>query len=165
MIKFHSSLIILTSLFFGACGSDHDGHGHSPDSGTHVHSALNGGMLVEVGEHGAGYNLELCLHEEGFLQIYVLDAHAEGFVRIAQPTIEVIIPDANGTQKTLVCDAMADPVTGETVGDSALFTSIKRIGDQLPLKGMIPSIQILSQSYENISFEFNGNSAAPEDDH
>ena len=122
-------------------------------------------MLVEVGEHGSGYNLELCLHEEGFLQIYVLDAHAEGFVRIAQPTIEVIIPDANGTQKTLVCDAMADPVTGETVGDSALFTSIKRIGDQLPLKGMIPSIQILSQSYENISFEFNGNSAAPEDDH
>ena len=165
MIKFHSFLISLISLLLGACGSDHDGHGHSPDSGTHVHSALNGGMLVEVGEHGAGYNLELCLHEEGFLQIYVLDAHAEGFVRIAQPTIEVIIPDANGTQKTLVCDAMADPVTGETVGDSALFTSIKRIGDQLPLKGMIPSIQILSQSYENISFEFNGNSAASEDDH
>ena len=165
MIKFHSFLIILTSLFFGACGSDHDGHGHSPSSGTHVHSALNGGMLVEVGEHGSGYDLELCLHDEGFLQIYVLDAHAEGFVRIAQPTIEVIIPDANGTQQTLVCDAMADPVTGETVGDSALFTSIKRIDDQLPLKGMIPSIQILSQSYENISFEFNGNSASPEDHH
>ena len=165
MTRFHSFLIALTSLLLGACGSDHGGHGHSPDSGTHVHSALNGGMLVEVGAHGAGYNLELCLHDEGFLQIYVLDAHAEGFVRIAQPTIEVIIPDANGTQQTLVCDAMADPVTGETVGDSALFTSVKRIGDQLPLKGMIPSIQILSQSYENISFEFNGNSAAPEDDH
>ena len=122
-------------------------------------------MLVEVGEHGSGYNLELCLHQEGFLQIYVLDAHAENFVRIAQPTIEVLIPDANGTQKPLVCDAMADPVTGETVGDSALFTSIKRIDDQLPLKGMIPSIQILTKTYENISFEFNGNSAAPENDH
>ena len=122
-------------------------------------------MLVELGEHGSGYQLELFLHEQGFLQIYVWDTHVANLVRIESEKIEVLIPDANGTQKTLVCDAISDPITGETVGDTALFTSIQRISDQLPLKGVIPSIQILSQTYENVSFEFPGNSAEHEDDH
>ena len=43
------------------------------------HPAPHGGQLVELGEHGSGFNLELVLHEQGFLQIYVLDAHVTGF--------------------------------------------------------------------------------------
>ena len=43
------------------------------------HAAPHGGQLVELGEHGSGFNLELVLHEDGFLQIYVLDAHVDRF--------------------------------------------------------------------------------------
>ena len=63
----------LNLLVFG-CGGDSKKSG---SVGEHVHVAPHGGQLVEVGEHGSGYNLELVLHPDGFLQIYVLDAHAE----------------------------------------------------------------------------------------
>jgi hypothetical protein len=165
MIKRFIPYILLLPLFFVACGHDHDEHSDPTDSGGHAHAPPHGGMLVELGEHGSGYNLELFLHEQGFLQIYVWDAHVDNLVRIAPEKIEVLIPDANGSQKILVCDAIADPITGESVGDTALFTSIQRINDQLPLKGVIPSIQVLSKTYENVSFEFPGNSADHEDDH
>jgi len=166
MIKHFIPYILFLPLFLASCGHDHDEHaGDGNTSKEHAHPPPHGGMLVELGEHGSGYNLELFLHEQGFLQIYVWDAHVENLVRIAPEKIEVLIPDANGTQKTLVCDAISDPITGETVGNTALFTSIKRIGDQLPLKGMIPSLQVLGQTYENVSFEFPGNSADHEDDH
>jgi hypothetical protein len=164
MIKHFIPLILCFPLFFIACEQDHDEHDSSPTPGGHGHSAPHGGMLVELGEHGSGFNLELLLHEQGYLEIYVWDAHVANLVRIAPEKIEVLIPDDNGTQKTLVCDAMSDPITGETVGNTALFTSTEKIGDQLPLKGVIPSIQVLSQTYENISFEFPGNSGEHEDD-
>ena len=159
--------ILCFSLFFVSCEHEHDHNEHNSSGGSapHVHEAPHGGMLVELGEHGSGYNLELFLHEQGFLQIYVWDAHVDNLVRIESEKIEVLIPDANGTQKTLVCDAIADPITGESVGNTALFTSIQRINDQLPLKGVIPSIQVLSKTYENVSFEFPGNSEKHEDDH
>ena len=154
-------LIFVLSLALGSCENDH----HGPDGGLHVHVAPHGGMLLELGEHGSGHNLELFLHDQGFLQVYVLDAHAEEFVRIEQPTIEILATDANGSSKTFVCDAIADPITGESVGDSSLFTSTERISDRLPLKGTIPSLVILGKFYENVSFEFKGNPPGHEDEH
>ena len=166
MIKHFIPYVLLLPLFFVSCEHDHKEHaGDGNTTKEHAHPPPHGGMLVELGEHGSGYNLELFLHDEGFLQIYVWDAHVDNLVRIETEKIEVLIPDANGAQKTLVCDAIADPVTGESVGDTALFTSIQRINDQLPLKGVIPSIQVLSKTYENVSFEFPGNSGKHEDDH
>ena len=41
-----------------------------------------GGELIPLGEHGSGYNLEVLIDESDRLSIYILDAHAEGFVRI-----------------------------------------------------------------------------------
>ena len=68
----------------------------SPDSalptsapGGHIHVALHGGVLVEVGDHA--YNLELVRDSDaGKLTVYVLDGHAENFVRIAVPSFELI---------------------------------------------------------------------------
>ena len=166
MIKHFIPFILFLPLFFVACEHDHKEHvGDGNNTKEHAHPPPHGGMLVELGEHGSGYQLELFLHEQGFLQIYVWDTHVKNLVRIAPEKIEVLIPDANGTQKTLICEAISDPITGETIGSTALFTSTERIGDQLPLKGVIPSIQILSQTYENVSFEFPGNSVEHEDDH
>ena len=54
-----------------------------------------GGELIPVDEHGCGYNLELLIDESDHLSIYILDAHAEGFVRISQATLEVSIKENN----------------------------------------------------------------------
>jgi hypothetical protein len=51
------------------------------------------------------------------------------------------------------------------VGNTSLFASTEKIADQLPLNGVIPIIKVIGKTYENIPFEFNGNSVVHDDDH
>ena len=163
-MKLFPATILCFALSLGSCAQDHDGHGHS-ESDAHYHAPPHGGILIELGEHGSGYNLELFLEDQGFLQIFVWDAHVDNLVRIEQANVDLLIPEDNGTQKTIVCAAVADAATGETVGDTSLFASSEPMADQLPLKGVIPSIKVIGKTYENIPFEFNGNSVVHDDDH
>ena len=163
-MKLFPATILCFALSLGSCAQDHDGQGHS-ESDAHYHAPPHGGVLIELGEHGSGYNLELFLEDQGFLQIFVWDAHVDNLVRIEQANVDLLIPEDNGTQKTIVCAAVADAATGETVGDTSLFASSEPMADQLPLKGVIPSIKVIGKTYENIPFEFNGNSVVHDDDH
>jgi hypothetical protein len=120
----------------------------SPDSalptsppGSHIHVPLHGGVLVEVGDHA--YNLELVRDgETGKLTVYVLDGHAENFVRIAVPSFE-LIAITGGERRPLTLRAVANPATGETVGDTSQFEAqadwLKRT-TQFP--GEVPVIDI-----------------------
>ena len=85
----------------------------------HVHVAPHGGTLIEIGDHA--YNLELVRdNTAGKLTAYVLDGHAENFVRIAAPTLELVaMPGGKFTPLTL--KAVANPGTGETVGNTSQF--------------------------------------------
>lgn len=161
-MKITSSLILLFSLGITGCGDNQHTHGSHAESGHHQHVAPHGGTLLEVGPHGSGFNLELVLQSDGFLQIYVLDAHAENFVRIAAETIEVEVLDLNQSSSKIFCKAVADPGTGETVGDSSLFASTETITGFLPLKAKIQTLPIKKQVYENIVFELPGNSTQTE---
>jgi hypothetical protein len=148
--------LIASSLFFFSCGEDQHKGGH----GAHNHPAPHGGQLVELGVHGSGFNLELVLHEQGFLQIYVFDAHVQNFVRISANSIDIEITDQNGTSRILTCEPIEDPITGETVGNTSLFTSTERINEILPLKGVIKKIDIMEFPYENVEINFSGNEQA-----
>lgn len=147
---------IASSLLFLSCGEEKHEGGHS----AHDHPAPHGGQLVELGEHGSGFNLELVLHEQGFLQIYVLDAHVQNFVRISANSIDIEITDQNGTEKIITCEPVEDPITGETVGNTSLFTSTERINKFLPLKGIINKIDIMEFPYENVEINFSGKAQA-----
>jgi len=163
-MKLFPATILCFALSLGSCGQDHDGHGHS-ESGAHYHAPPHGGVLIELGEHGSGYNLELFLEDQGFLQIFVWDAHVDNLVRIEQENIDLLIPEGNGTQKTIVCTAVADAATGEKVGNTSLFASTEKVADQLPLEGVIPTIKVIGKTYENIPFKFNSNSVVHDNDH
>ena len=145
--------LTVSLLFFFSCGEEQQEEIHS----AHNHPAPNGGQLVELGEHGSGFNLELVLHEQGFLQIYVLDAHVQNFVRISANSIDIEITDQNGTARIITCEPIEDPITGETVGNTSLFTSTERINEILPLQGVINKIDIMEFSYENVEINFSGN--------
>ena len=152
-MKCYTQLILCVFvLIFISCSenktSDHSGH--------HVHVAPHGGELIELGEHGSGFNLELVLHEQGFLQIYVFDAHVENFVRISANSIELEIPGENNSSKTIICEPIEDPVTGETIGNTSLFTSTTRVLYDLPLQGTIRKLDIMEFTYENIEVNFSG---------
>jgi hypothetical protein len=148
--------ILLCFSFFAIWGCSGDDPSSSHGS-VHVHQAPRGGVLLELGPHGSGHNLELLENPEGKLEIYVLDAHAENHIRISQPFLELSLIDANRSANPLVLQAIADAATGETVGNTALFRSEPSITDLLPLRGKILSIAIGSKTYTAQTFEFSGN--------
>ena len=63
----------------------------------HVQQTLRGGVLYELGKHGSGHNFELVTNEKGQLELFVLDAHAENYVRISQKQIDLQIIDSNNS--------------------------------------------------------------------
>ena len=110
------------ALLATACSKSElpDRHQKSATSTPHVHSAPHDGTLVEIGDHA--YQLELVRDATaGTLTAYVLDGHAENFVRIAAPSFPLIaMPGGRYTPLTL--RAVANPSTGETIGDTSQFT-------------------------------------------
>jgi hypothetical protein len=143
---FSTALLIL----FG-CSTDP----HSSDHGSaHIHQPLRGGVLMELGKHGSGYNLEILQNTNDHLEIFILDAHAENYVRISQPSIELTLTDSN---QTMSLGAVADPATGETVGNSSLFRTESNISKNIPLVGTLRSLQIGSKTYTDQPLKFSGN--------
>src|SRR5690349_10658250 len=112
---FAFTFAFLLTLTLAGC-SKHESHG---GGGGHVHRAPHGGTLVELGEHT--YNLELVRDADaGKLTAYVLDGHAENFIRIPAASFE-LVAFAGGERKTLTLRAVANSATGETVGNTSQF--------------------------------------------
>jgi hypothetical protein len=149
------TFIILSSIiltFNWGCSDDREKGGNS--GGGHVHQAMRGGILMELGPHGSGHNLELLENNKGEFEIFILDAHADNYVRIKQSTIELNLADNNST---LTLNAVADPATGEKVGDSSLFRSSQSVKNLLPMKAEIVDLKIGSSNYSNTPLSFSGN--------
>jgi hypothetical protein len=124
-------------------------HDHAAAAGHH-HTAPHGGTLVELGEHA--YTLELVRDfSAGTLTAYVLDGHAEKFVRIPAPSIELVaMPGGKFTPSPL--KAVANPVTGETVGDTSQFAvqaDWLKTADEV---AGIVSIEIKGEKFEQVGF-------------
>jgi hypothetical protein len=115
-----------------------------------------GGTLVELGDHQ--FNLEWVRDAaSGTLSAYVLDAHAENFVRVPLPAIAVAVT-VEGQVKPLTLTATASTVTGETVGNTAHFSVqaewLKTTGT---FTGVIPEIEIRGAKFVNVTFAFPKN--------
>ncbi len=90
-----------------------------PAARRHEHHPPHGGTAVVLGSEQ--YHLECVLDAaSGRLQAWVLDGEMDGFVRVAARSIELQVR-LRGTPHELVLDAVADPLTGETVGDTSAF--------------------------------------------
>ena len=110
--------VLLCTLAACTKKDPHAGHDHSAHA-KHAHAAPHGGTLVELGEHA--FNLEFVRDAAtGKLTAYVLDSHAESFVRISAPSFEITATVAGAKQKlTLV--AVANAATGEKIGATSQF--------------------------------------------
>lgn len=122
------------------------GQGGGSSGGGHAHAAPHGGQLVEVGDHA--YNLEFVADREaGKLTAYVLDGHAENFIRTDLAGIAVTV---NGRPLTLA--PVANAATGETVGNTAQFEAsadwLKAPGAQFQVA--IPALTIRGSAFTAI---------------
>ena len=128
-------LSVLTAVALTGMGcSKEEEHGH----GGHAHEPKNGGVLVEVGRHQFNFEI-LSDASTGKLTVWVLDAHAENYVRIPAPTLQV--------------SASVDG--GEKVGDTSQFEGsaewLKKGGG---FSGMVKSVQLGGQSFGDVAFKY-----------
>lgn len=108
------SLLAVLALMTG-CGERE----RAASGGGHHHESPHGGTAVELGDHEA--HLDVVLDAAtGKLTAYVMDAHAENFVRIPVESFEVIAKLPAG-ETTLVLKAVANAASGEKVGDTSQF--------------------------------------------
>ena len=130
---------------------NHSEHGHS-DHGHH-HEAPHGGTLAVLGDHFA--HMEVVLDDKaGKVTLYLLGAHAVKAVRLKQKEITLTIK-AGENKFDITTQAIADELTGETIGDTSVFE-----GQSDSLKGLkkfnitIVDINVRGKQYKNFSFDF-----------
>ncbi len=144
-----ASLLPLLAISCGKKSDDHD-HGTHAAHGGHAHTAPHGGVLAEVGEHA--YNVEFVRDAStGKLSAYILDGHAENFVRIKAVSFEATAT-INGEKRPLKFQAVPNAATGETVGDTSQFDTA---ADWLKAPGTftvtIPTLEIRGSAFKSIS--------------
>jgi hypothetical protein len=124
----------------------------------HVDHPPHGGTAVVLGDEA--YHIELVLDSTtGTLQAYVLDGEMEDFIRSAVPSIE-IAATVGGVPKTIILAAVANPATGETVGDTSLFEARAAwLTSAKEFDGVLKSITIRGTTFTGVKFNFPRGSA------
>lgn len=160
MRMFAVSLLLLSLSFTLACsgGSQSTSEesastGSSSESRGHEHEAPHGGTLLIIGDEFA--HLELVLDEStGRLTAFLLDGEAKNAVRTDMTNI-VIMTKVGDQGGPVILQAQANDLTGETVGDSSQFEAqADLLAGVDAFEGIIPSIKVKGQVFENISFQF-----------
>ncbi|HXC01814.1 MAG TPA: hypothetical protein VNU49_04115 [Opitutaceae bacterium] len=120
--------------------------------GLHQDQPPHGGTPVALGEN---YNFEFVLDvASGTLSAYILDDEMEEFVRSNMPSFEVTAK-VGGAEQTLVFKPVANPATGETVGDTALFTAqADWLRTTKTFDAVIKSVTLDGTTFTHIAFNF-----------
>lgn len=124
-------------------------------SGHHAHEAPHGGSLVEFGDEFA--HLELVLDEAtGTLIAYALDGEAERPVRVAQPSVELILTVPGVAQPVVVTLApVENTLTGEKAGDTSQFRAeVAELKGQKTFAGVVTGVTLRGRTFTHVAFEF-----------
>jgi hypothetical protein len=146
------TLALLVVLLAAGCGR----HAESNDGKAghrHEHHAPHGGTAVVLGEEA--FHLECVLDAAaGKLSVYVLDGEMENFVRIGAPSFE-IVARVGEEARTLVFSPVANPATGETVTDTALYeASAPWLRTTPSFDAVLRSIVIRGREFRDVPFNF-----------
>jgi hypothetical protein len=119
----------------------------------HEHQAPHHGTLVELGDEFSHLEL-LADPAQGLLTAYVLDGEAENPVVLSQPFIALRIK-AEGKSFLLRLKAVANPLTGETVGNTSEFRVLnKHLVGLARFEGSVLSVNIRGALFKNVRFRY-----------
>lgn len=160
-VETRSSLFLGLVVIVMIAGCGRDPSNTKPEAGhKHEHVAPHGGTAVVLGDEA--YHLELVRDANaGRLQAYVLDGHLENFVRIPAGSFE-ITARINGRDEVLAFKPVANPATGETAGNSALFEAAAPwLNTNASFDAVLRELTIRGSSFKNVEFNFpTGNDVA-----
>lgn len=119
----------------------------------HAHAAPHGGTLIPLGDHIA--HAELLLDPEtGSVRLYVLSAHAENALRVEDRSLTIALESRDGNEVetgTLTLRAVANPLTGETVGDTSEFAGqLPQLVGARRFEGRLQSLHVRGIAFEDI---------------
>ena len=152
-MKILLGMMLAAVLALGGCAKKPEAVGLHRDRPPH------GGTPVAIGDDE--YHIEFVLDPaSGTLSAYLLDDEMEEFVRSDMPSFEVTAK-AGGAERTLVFKPVANPATGETVGDTALFTAqAEWLKTAKTFDATIKSVTLDGTTFTDIDFNFpKGNEA------
>ena len=137
------------AAILAACdgGSSHSG------GGGHHHAAPHGGTLVELGEHQ--FNVEFVLDATaGTLTAYVLDGHAENFIRI--PSGSWMVEARVGEQtESLTFVPQSNAATGEIIGNTSQYMAqADWLKTAAAFAATIQELDIKGTKYTGVVFNF-----------
>ena len=137
--------MLATALVLGGCAK-------KEQVGLHKNQPPHGGTSVALGEN---YNVEFVLDPaSGMLSAYLLDDEMEEFVRSNMTSFEVTAK-VGGVEQTLVFKPVANPATGETVGDTSLFTAQAGwLKTTTAFDAVIKSVTLDGTTFSNVAFNF-----------
>ncbi|MFB3066798.1 MAG: hypothetical protein ACE10D_09845 [Planctomycetota bacterium] len=115
------------------------------------HEPRYGGDLVPLDGHSA--HLEFVLDDAaGKLTMYVWDGHVSKSVRIKAKEV-AITADLDDEEVALKLSAVANPLTGETVGDTSKFElTSERLRGSDGISGVLARIEIRGKLYKEVDF-------------
>jgi hypothetical protein len=141
---------------------DSDGHDHGKkdDHEHHHHTAPHDGTLVVFGEESAHFELVLD-PATGKLTAFSLDGEAEKAVPLAAPAIELAVKvsakksDSGTTGTTISLKAVANPLTGETIGATSQYEGQSDLlKGAKKFHGTFKSVTIKGAEFKNVEFKF-----------
>ena len=144
-------LAALLLLSFG-CGRSSSGGADAKPSAFH-HQPPHGGTGVALGD--GDYNLEVVRDAAtGTLSAYVFDDDMEDFVRSPSPAV-TIVARVGGESRRLTLAAVANPATGETVGDTALFQGqADWVRTTRHFSATVQAIEVHGNHFSDVTFDF-----------
>ncbi len=139
-------------LAFSAC-SKQSPSSTMVTSGKHEHKAPHGGTPIVLGNEV--YHLELVRDAaDGKLTAYVLDGELEDFVRVKGATFDVV-EKSEGSFRLLVFRAVANPATGETIGDTSQFeTQADWLKTTASFDATLTALEIRGTTFAAVAFNF-----------
>jgi hypothetical protein len=144
-MKFCLNMMLVAVLLLGGCAK-------KEAVGLHKDQPPHGGTPVALGDN---YHIEFVLDAaSGTLSAYILDDEMEEFVRTDMRSFEVTAK-INGAEQALMFNAVANPATGETVGDTALFVApADWLKTTKTFDAVIKSVTLDGTTFSNVAFNF-----------
>ncbi|HWA08747.1 MAG TPA: hypothetical protein VG838_04685 [Opitutaceae bacterium] len=153
MIPPFRALAALLLLAAGGCARPEKAAPAPAAAARHEHHPPHGGTPVVLGAEL--YHLEFVLDPAGGrLSAYVLDGEMENFIRSAAPSFEIVATVA-GQSRPLVLQAVANPATGETVGDTSLFEGTADWLKTTPaFDAVLSRLDVRGTTFSGVAFNF-----------
>ena len=155
-----SILIILVGflcvVFLIGCGSDHT-HEHDHDhehkhSEPHYHEPPHGGAGVTLGDEDA--HIEFLVEpQDGIVYAWFFKPHMASYLRVQFESFNIVVKKPDGEVEWKF-EAVANPGTGETVGDTSQFEAKVDEIEEKPFDAVIPEITVLGKGYKNVAFNY-----------